>query len=283
MSFVRIKEKEGVSVLVSTDWVQEAISSPNVRIVACHNDLFAYTTGHLEGSLGLDCVVEFGHPVVRDVIAMEDFECWASRSGIGQDTLVVLYGEDDPRWACYAFWVLQLFGHRKAVVMDGGKSKWTAEGRKLTTATTMVCPTTYTALRRDDRGIRAFREDVMLHVVDKGLLVDARAPWEFAGEDEQDGRALDARGGRIRGAVNLPWTSFVADDGCLKSADEVREVVSSRLPQVSNDDVITYCRLGERSSVAWFVLKHVLNWPSVRNYDGGWAEWGNAIGLPVDR
>lgn len=283
MASLSTEDKQGLGVLVSTKRVEEMLGDPTVRLVACHNDLFAYTAKHIPGSIGLDCGRDLGDPIVRDLVDVKDFEAWARRSGITRDTQLVLYGEGDPRWACYAFWVLHLFGHTRAVVMDGGREKWTREGRPIEAQTSSFAETRYHAPRRDDRSFRAFREDVMLHVVDKGLIIDAREKQEHAGDTDESSRRSDVRPGHIPGSINLPWNEFLTSDGCFKPELEIRQVVSGRIEPSVADDAIVYSRLGERSSVVWFVLKHVLEWPSVRNYDGGWAEWGNAIGLPIAR
>jgi thiosulfate/3-mercaptopyruvate sulfurtransferase len=210
-----------------------------------------------------------------------------SRSGIGPDTTVIFYGDKNNWWACYAFWVFQLFGHTKAKVMDGGRFKWEKENRAMTREAPRYQPTKYTARERDDTKIRVFREQVLQHVKASHPLVDVRSPEEYTGERlhmpayPNEG-AL--RGGHIPGAKNVPWARAVnADDGSFKSAEELKKIYVEEQGLKAGDDIVAYCRIGERSSHTWFVLTYLLGFKKVRNYDGSWTEWGNLVNVPIER
>jgi thiosulfate/3-mercaptopyruvate sulfurtransferase len=209
-----------------------------------------------------------------------------SRIGVTPETTVVFYGDRNNWWACYAFWVFQLFGHTNARVMDGGRAKWEKEGREMTREVPSYPPTTYTAPERDDTKIRAFRDQVMAHLEARKPLVDVRSPAEYSGEKlhmpeyPQEG-AL--RGGHIPGAKNVPWAKAVAEDGTFKTADELRQIYEAEQGLRPQDDIIAYCRIGERSSHTWFVLSYLLGYEKVRNYDGSWTEWGNLVGVPIEK
>jgi thiosulfate/3-mercaptopyruvate sulfurtransferase len=274
-------------VLVSTDWVAEHLRDPNIRIVESNEDTLLYPSGHIPGSVHVDWTSDLNDQIRRDYITREGFEALMSRIGATPDTTVIFYGDKNNWWACYAFWVFQLFGHTKAKVMDGGRLKWEKEGRELTRDVPRYSPTNYKALDRADGKHRAFRDEVLEHIEDDGQLVDVRSPEEFAGTrlhmpDYPNEGAL--RGGHIPGAKSIPWARAVnPEDGTFKPADELRKLycvdneLSPTLP------TIAYCRIGERSSHTWFALRYLLGFENVRNYDGSWTEWGNLVGVPIEK
>jgi thiosulfate/3-mercaptopyruvate sulfurtransferase len=210
-----------------------------------------------------------------------------SRIGVTPDTTIVLYGDKNNWWACYAYWVFQLFGHKNAKVMDGGRIKWQKEGRELTRDVPEYPPTKYKAPERDDKKIRAFRNQVLKHVENKLPLVDVRSPDEYSGKrlhmpDYPNEGAL--RGGHIPRAKSIPWAKAVnPDDGTFKTADELKEIYEKENKLKPGDNIIAYCRIGERSSHTWFVLTNLLGYKKVRNYDGSWTEWGNLVGVPIEK
>lgn len=273
-------------VLVSTDWVMNHIKDPKVRVVESDEDLLLYDIGHVPGAVKIDWHTDLQDPVRRDYLDQVHFEQLMSEKGIANDTTVVFYGDKNNWWACYAFWVFKLFGHADARIMDGGRTKWADEGRPLTKDVPLYPPTHYQAAARDDRQIRAFRDDVMEHIGSEAPLVDVRSPQEFSGEllhmpgYPQEG-AL--RGGHIPGAKNVPWGRAVRPDGTFKSADELRAIYEQEQGLRPEADVVAYCRIGERSSHTWFVLTYLLGYPRVRNYDGSWTEWGNLVGAPIEK
>jgi thiosulfate/3-mercaptopyruvate sulfurtransferase len=273
-------------VLVSTEWVAEHLNDPNIRLLESNEDPLLYDTGHIPGALKIDWQDDLNDPLVRDYIGKEEFEKLLSRLGVSNDTTVIFYGDKSNWWATYAFWVFQLFGHTNAKVMNGGRQKWINEGRELTREVPQVEPTNYQAKDRNDARIRAFREDVLKHQEAGKPLVDVRSPAEYKGEllhmanYPQEG-AL--RGGHIRGARNVPWARAANEDGSFKSADELRAIYEQEQGLNPNDDIVAYCRIGERSSHSWFVLTYLLGYPQVRNYDGSWTEWGNAVNVPIEK
>ena len=273
-------------ILVSTEWVAEHAGDANVRIVESDEDVLLYDIGHVPGSVKIDWHMDLNDTLVRDYIDQEQFQALMQRNGIGNDTTVVFYGDKSNWWACYAFWVFQLFGHTNAKVMDGGRAKWIDEGRELTRDVPSYPATDYVAQKRDDSQIRAFRDEVLSHVEGGNQLVDVRSPGEYSGEllhmadYPQEG---SLRGGHIPGAKNVPWARAAHTDGTFKNAAELREIYEVEQGLSSDDDVVAYCRIGERSSHTWFVLTYLLGYDNVRNYDGSWTEWGNAVGLPIER
>ena len=271
--------------LVSTAWVAQHLKDPHVRIVESDEDVLLYDTGHVPGAVKIDWINDLNDPVVRDYINSERFAQLMSEKGIGNDTTVVFYGDKNNWWACYAFWVFQLFGHSNAKVMNGGRKKWIDERRELSKEVPTYSKTTYKAPRRDDSHIRAFRDDVLTHVESGQPLVDVRSPGEYRGEllhmaDYPQEGAL--RGGHIPGARNIPWAKAAAEDGTFKSFDDLKELYQGE-GITPDKDIIAYCRIGERSSHTWFVLTYMLGYPRVRNYDGSWTEWGNLVGTPIER
>ena len=274
-------------VLVSTDWVAEHLDDPSIRLVESNEDPLVYPSGHIPGAVEVDWTRDLNDQVRRDYLGREGFEALARRIGITPDTTVVFYGDKNNWWACYAYWVFQLFGHTKAKVMDGGRLKWEKEKRPVTRDVPTPTPSDYTAAERDDSRIRAFRDQVLSHVEGELPLVDVRSPEEFRGErlhmpDYPNEGSL--RGGHIPRARSVPWARAInPDDGTFKTADELREIYEGEHGLNPGDDVVVYCRIGERSSHTWFVLNHLLGYEKVRNYDGSWTEWGNLVGVPIEK
>lgn len=274
-------------VLVSTDWVAEHLNDANIRIIESNEDPLLYTSGHIPGAVEVDWTADLNDPLRRDYLQREQFEALMSRIGVTPDTLLVFYGDKNNWWATYAFWVFQLFGHTNAKVMDGGRLKWVQENRSMTREKPTYPKTNYEAQERDDAEIRAMREQVLEHVESSRPLVDVRSPAEYSGErlhmpDYPNEGAL--RGGHIPGAKNVPWSRAVdAGTGVFKSVDELRAIYESEQGLSAGDDVVTYCRIGERSSHTWFVLRYLLGYDRVRNYDGSWTEWGNLVNVPIER
>ena len=273
-------------VLVSTDWVANHQSDPNVRLVESNEDVLLYATGHIPGAVNIDWHSDLNDQVVRDYIDAEAFAALMRRNGISPETTVVFYGDKNNWWATYAFWVFQLFGHTNAKVMDGGRAKWVAEGRELTREEPTYTAADYPVPTRDDSKIRAFRDQVLEHQAAGRQLVDVRSPGEYSGEllhmpDYPQEGAM--RGGHIPGARNVPWATAAREDGTFKGADELRAIYLESQGLRSDEPTIAYCRIGERSSHTWFVLTYLLGFDNVRNYDGSWTEWGNAVGVPVER
>jgi thiosulfate/3-mercaptopyruvate sulfurtransferase len=272
--------------LVSTQWVAEHLENPGIRIVESNEDPLLYPSGHIPCAVEVDWTRDLNDPVRRDYLDREAFEQLMSRIGVTSETTIVLYGDRNNWWAAYALWVFTLFGHRSTRIMDGGRQKWIAEGRTLTRDILAIQPTTYKAPERDDKTERAFRDDVQHHLDRGGKLVDVRSPQEFSGErlhmpEFPNEGAL--RGGHIPTAKNVPWARAVNEDGTFKTADELRAIYENEAGLSPSEDVIAYCRIGERSSHTWFVLRYLLGYPRVRNYDGSWTEWGNLVGAPIER
>ena len=274
-------------VLVSTEWVAEQVGDPNVRIIESNEDPLLYPSGHIPGAVQVDWTTDLNDQVRRDYLHKDGFEQLMARIGVTPETLVIFYGDKNNWWATYAFWVFQLFGHTNAKVMDGGRAKWEREGRPMTRDVVDYPPTVYHAPERDDSQIRAFRDQVLAHQQAGKPLIDVRSPAEYSGErlhmpDYPNEGAL--RGGHIPGAKNVPWSKAVnPDDGTFRSADELRALYEGEAGLSSDQDVVTYCRIGERSSHSWFVLTYLLGYPSVRNYDGSWTEYGNLVNVPIER
>jgi thiosulfate/3-mercaptopyruvate sulfurtransferase len=273
--------------LVSTDWVAEHLNDPAVRLVESNEDPLLYPSGHIPGAVEVDWTRDLNDPLRRDYLGRDGFQSLMRRIGVAPDTTIVLYGDKNNWWATYALWVFRLFGHENAKIMDGGRIKWVKEGRPLTTDVPTYAETDYKARERDDKKIRAFRDDVLKHLDSKGGLIDVRSPDEYTGKklhmpEYPNEGAL--RGGHIPGAANIPWARAInPDDGTFKTAEELRGLYEGEAKLKKDDDVIVYCRIGERSSHTWFVLTHLLGYPKVRNYDGSWTEWGNLVGVPIER
>ncbi|MYC37748.1 MAG: sulfurtransferase [Chloroflexi bacterium] len=271
--------------LVSTEWVAEHGGDANVRLVEVDVDTSAYEQGHIAGAVGWNWQSQLQQPVQRDLATKEEIEQLLGGSGIGNDTTVILYGDNNNWFAAWAFWQLKYYGHGDVRLMNGGRVKWEAEGRPMTTESPSVSAVSYTA-SEGDQSIRAYRDQV-LSLVNAGSisLVDVRSPAEFSGEllappaAPQEG---SQRGGHIPGASNIPWGQAVAEDGTFKSADDLRALYGGQGIDGSRE-TIAYCRIGERSSHTWFVLTQLLGFEDVRNYDGSWTEWGSIVGAPIER
>jgi thiosulfate/3-mercaptopyruvate sulfurtransferase len=272
-------------VLVSTSWLAERLDDPTLRIVESDEDVLLYDMGHIPGAQKIDWHSDLNDPVVRDYVHAERFQHLLRAKGIDESTTVVFYGDKNNWWAAYAYWVFQLFGFTNARLLDGGRAKWEAEGRPMVTDVPRYPQTRYTAPRREDAEIRAFRDEVLKHQKHGQPLVDVRSPDEFTGKKlhmpdyPQEGAM---RGGHIPGARSVPWARAANADGTFKNADELRAIYETEQGLKPNDDVIAYCRIGERSSHTWFVLSRLLGYDKVRNYDGSWTEWGNSVGVPIE-
>jgi thiosulfate/3-mercaptopyruvate sulfurtransferase len=280
------------SVLVTTDWLADHLHDPGLRILECDEDVMLYEQGHIPGAIKIDWFTELNDSVRRDYLDRAHFEALLSRKGISNDDTLIFYGDKNNWWATYSFWVFQLFGHTRAKILDGGRTKWLAENRPVEQSVPSYPATSYKAKERDDKAIRAFRDDVRDLLDKEGrtvksgeALVDVRSPAEFSGEllhmanYPQEG-AL--RGGHIPGAANIPWAQAAQEDGTFKPAEELRALYEGK-GVTPDKDVVTYCRIGERSSHTWFVLKYLLGVDNVKNYDGSWTEWGNLVGAPIEK
>jgi thiosulfate/3-mercaptopyruvate sulfurtransferase len=272
--------------LVSTEWLAAHVGDENIRIIESDEDVLLYETGHIPGSQKVDWHTDLNDAVMRDYISREQFQALLRAKGIDDSTTVIFYGDKNNWWAAYAFWVFQLFGFTNAKILDGGRLKWEQEGRAMTTDVPAFKQTSYSARERSDSEIRAFMGDVRKHVESRGKLVDVRSPDEFTGKKlhmadyPQEGAM---RGGHIPGAKSVPWARAANPDGTFKAAGELREIYEREQGLSPADDVIAYCRIGERSSHTWFVLRYLLGYGTVRNYDGSWTEWGNAVRAPIEK
>ena len=280
------KEYIHPEVLVSTQWVAENLDKTDeIRLVESNEDLLLYSTGHIQNAVHIDWIADLNDAIRRDYLDEDQFMALMARHGISNETTIVFYGDKNNWWACYAFWVFKLFGHNDCRIMDGGRKKWIDEGRELSREEPVFDSAEYYVQARADFKIRAFYEQVLAHLGDGQPLVDVRSPQEYSGEllhmpgMPQEG-AL--RGGHIKGAVNVPWSRAVAEDGTFKTAGQLRAIYEEEQGLSSGNNVIAYCRIGERSSHTWFVLTYLLGYPTVRNYDGSWTEWGNMVGVPIE-
>ncbi len=272
-------------VLVSTDWVAQHLNDPKIRIVESDEDVLLYDIGHVPGAVKIDWQTDLNDPLIRDYLDAERFSALLQAKGIGADSTVVFYGDKNNWWACYALWVFKLFGFKDTRIMNGGRKKWIDEGREFSKTVPSYSKTNYRAPARNDAGIRAFRNDVLSHIEKKLPLVDVRSPGEYSGQllhmaDYPQEGAL--RGGHIPGAKNIPWAKAAQEDGTFKSVADLKELYQSQ-GVTPNKDIVAYCRIGERSSHTWFVLTYLLGYPNVRNYDGSWTEWGNSVGVPIEK
>ncbi len=271
--------------LVSTDWLAAHLNDPSIRIIESDEDVLLYDTGHIPGAQKVDWHTDLNDPVVRDYVDPAHFQQLLRAKGIDATTTVVFYGDKNNWWATYAYWVFQLFGFSNAKVLDGGRMKWEAEGRPMVEDVPRYPRTEYRAPLRNDKEIRAFRDEVVQHQRARKRLVDVRSPDEFTGKKlhmpdyPQEGAM---RGGHIPGAASVPWSRAANSDGTFKSAVELRAIYEGEKRLTPDDEVIAYCRIGERSSHTWFVLTRLLGYGKVRNYDGSWTEWGNGVGLPIE-
>ncbi len=274
-------------VLVSTDWVAEHLKDPGVRIAESNEDPLLYASGHVPGAVEVDWTRDLNDPLRRDYLQREGFEDLMNRSGVARDTTIVLYGDKNNWWATYTFWIFQLFGHDKVKIMDGGRLKWTQENRPLSKDVPEYPTGRYQAPQRDDTKLRAFRDQVLQHMQQQRPMVDVRSPEEFRGErlhmpDYPNEGAL--RGGHIPGARNVPWARAVnTEDGTFKDSAALKQIYIEEHGLKPDDDVVAYCRIGERSSHTWFVLTYLLGFKQVRNYDGSWTEWGNMVNVPIEK
>jgi thiosulfate/3-mercaptopyruvate sulfurtransferase len=272
--------------LVSTEWLAAHLDDPAVRVLESDEDVLLYDMGHIPGALKIDWHADLNDPLQRDYIGREQFEALARRLGIDDKTTVVFYGDKNNWWATYALWVFELFGFDNTKVLDGGRAKWEADGREMTTDVRSVKPSKFKAKERNDDRIRAFMPGVRDHVKSRGKLIDVRSPDEYTGKKlhmpdyPQEGAM---RGGHIPGAKSVPWARAANADGTFKSSSELRDIYEGEAGLKKGDDVVAYCRIGERSSHTWFVLSYLLGYDKVRNYDGSWTEWGNAVRAPIER
>jgi thiosulfate/3-mercaptopyruvate sulfurtransferase len=282
----KFKEYAHPERLVSTEWLAAHLDDPDLVVVESDEDTLLYHTGHIPGAIKIDWVADLNDPLMRDYLGPDQFAALMSRHGIGPDTTVVFYGDNFNWWAAYALWVFELFGHADTRLLDGGRAKWVAEGRPLANDNVDRAGTSYPVPNRDDERIRAFLADVIPHSQAGAPLIDVRSPEEFRGErlhmpDYPNEGAL--RGGHIPGAKNVPWKKAANDDNTFKARDQLIALYEGEAGLKPGDDVIAYCRIGERSSHTWFVLTKLLGYETVRNYDGSWTEYGNAVRVPIER
>ena len=273
--------------LVSTEWLATAIEEGaldggQLVVVESDEDVLVYETGHIPGAVKIDWHTDLNDEVTRDYIYGEAFAALAAAKGISRDTTVVIYGDKSNWWAAYALWVFTLFGHEDVRLLDGGRDKWIAEGRALSTETTVASPADYPVVERNDSPIRAFKDDVLAHFGKP--LIDVRSPEEYTGQRTHmpaypEEGAL--RGGHIPTAASIPWARAAAGDGTYRNRGELEALYLGEAGLNEGDDVVAYCRIGERSSHTWFALKYLLGFETVRNYDGSWTEWGNAVRVPI--
>ena len=272
--------------LVSTDWLAQRLDDPKIIPVESNEDPLLYDTGHIPGAVNLDWHLDLNHPLIRDYLDSDGYSSVMGSKGITPDSTLVFYGDNFNWWATYALWVVSLFGHGDVRVLDGGRMKWEEEGRPMTTKPTERPATEYPTTSRDDSRIRAFLPAVLGHSNQGNPLVDVRSPEEFRGERlHMPGYPNEGatRGGHIPGAHSVPWKRAANDDGTFKDADELKAIYLDEIGLRPDDEVISYCRIGERSSHTWFVLTHLLGFENVRNYDGSWTEYGNTVGVSIEK
>jgi thiosulfate/3-mercaptopyruvate sulfurtransferase len=268
--------------LVTTQWLADHLHTPGLALVESNEDVLLYETGHIPGAIKIDWHTELNDPVVRDYVDGAGFAALMAKKGISRDDTVVIYGDKSNWWAAYALWVFTLFGHPDVRLLNGGRDAWIAEGRELTKELPHREATDYPVIERNDETVRAFKEDVLEHFGKP--LIDVRSPEEYSGERTHmpaypEEGAL--RGGHIPTAKSVPWARAAAENGTFKPHRELVELYFTEQGIDPSDDVITYCRIGERSSHTWFVLKYLLGVENVKNYDGSWTEWGSAVRVPI--
>jgi thiosulfate/3-mercaptopyruvate sulfurtransferase len=281
-SNAKFAEYADPSALVSTEWLQNHLGQDGLVVLESDEDVLLYEIGHIPSARKIDWFTELNDAVLRDYLTAEDFSRLLSQKGIKRDDTVVIYGDKSNWWAAYALWVFKLFDHPDVRLLDGGRDAWIAEGRELTREVDAVSPTDYPVVVRDDSKIRAFRDDVLAHIGQP--MIDVRSPEEYTGERTHmpaypDEGAL--RGGHIPGARSVPWSRAAGENGVFKSRAELEAIYLGEAKLKNGEDVIAYCRIGERSSHTWFVLKYLLGFETVRNYDGSWTEWGSLVGVPI--
>ncbi len=280
------REYEHPEVLVSTAWVAEHLQDPNLRIVESDEDVLLYLQGHIPGAVKIDWQTDLQDQVRREYIDRARFEELCASKGISNDTTVVFYGDKNNWWACYAFWTFKLYGHEKCLIMNGGRKRWELDNRPYSRDPEPVYPRgTYTA-KEQDLAIRAFRDEVLKHQKAGRPLVDVRSTGEYTGavlhmEGYPQEGAL--RAGHIPGAVSIPWSMAANDDGTFKNRSQLEKLYVKENKLKRRSPVIAYCRIGERSSHTWFVLHYLLGFSKVKNYDGSWTEWGNLVGVPIEK
>lgn len=283
----KFKEYAHPEVLVSTEWLAAKLDSPELKsgelvIVESDEDVLLYEIGHIPGAVKVDWHTELNDPVTRDYVSSQDFAKLMQRKGISRASTVVIYGDKSNWWAAYALWVFKLFGHEDVRLLDGGREKWIFENRELTKTVPEYGLSDYPVVERDEKAIRAFRDDVLNHIGQP--LIDVRSPEEYSGERTHmpaypEEGAL--RGGHIPTAKSVPWARAAGENGVFKNRADLDAIYKEEIGLKDSDDVIAYCRIGERSSHTWFVLKYLLGFSDVRNYDGSWTEWGSLVGVPI--
>ena len=267
--------------LVSTQWVADHLNDASVRLLEVDVDTSAYGQGHIQGAIGINWTTQLGDPIRRDIPSKEAWEKLLGESGVSNDTRLIFYGDNNNWFAAFAYWVSKIYGHQNAALMNGGRKKWELENRPLTTDAAAASRASYSA-RQPDSSLRAFLRDVLDRPANVAL-VDVRSPAEFNGEViAPPGMTETAqRAGHVPGAQNIPWAQAANEDGTFKSPDELRTLYGNK--GIAGDkDVIAYCRIGERSSHTWFVLKELLGFRNVKNYDGSWTEYGSVVGVPIE-
>lgn len=275
------------NMLVDANWLKEHQEDPQVRIIESNEDVLLYDTGHIRNAVHIDWRADLQDDEIRDYISPEAFAAVCRKNGIGPDTVCVFYGDKSNWWAAYALWAFQLYGHKQVKLLNGGRDKWIADGGELTREIPEFPPVEYPVpAERRDSVIRAFFQDTLQHSQAGKPLIDVRSPGEFKGEIThmpeypQEGVL---RGGHVPGATSVPWKQAVQDDGTFKPVEELQALYGGQCGLKPDDDVVVYCRIGERSSHTWFVLKYLLGYENVRNYDGSWTEWGNMVRAPIEK
>ena len=278
----KIQQYAHPEAIVSTSWLLENLTNPKVVVVESDEDVLLYETGHIAGAVKIDWHTDLNDAVMRDYLDGSGFSELLSSKGISRDSTVILYGDNKNWWAAYALWVFKLFGHEDVRLLDGGRELWIAEGHALTTEATVRERTDYPVVERNDKEIRAYRDDVLAHLGQP--LVDVRSPQEYSGErthmpNYPEEGAL--RGGHIPGAASVPWSKAANEDSTFRTRAELTQLYIEDEQLNPSEKLIAYCRIGERSSHTWFVLKYLLGFDDVKNYDGSWTEWGSLVGVPI--
>lgn len=268
--------------LVTTEWLEAHKGTEGLVVLESNEDVLLYDTGHIPGAIKIDWHTELNDPIVRDYLEGEAFAELMSRKGISRDDTIVIYGDKSNWWAAYTLWVFTLFGHQDVRLLNGGRDAWVAQGLPLTRDVPTPAPTSYPVVQRDDSEIRAFKDDVLAHLGKP--LIDVRSPEEYSGERTHmpaypEEGAL--RGGHIPSAKSIPWATAAEADGRFKSHSDLVDIYLTQQGFEPGEDIITYCRIGERSSHTWFVMKYLLGFTNVKNYDGSWTEWGSAVRVPI--